>query len=206
MGEAGAAAATQALPRARRSVRDPGGVAVKRLPDEKLMSGGGGDDRAEAENGLPGDPLRYRSAEHQRRDARWSGATDSAWRAGSGRRPVSPGLRRGIGWCGADRRSETAATVRRRSPGGATARPSGEPLAFAATAHGCRGHGWAGFRAGASLRACFGLRSARRSRASGRRSAAATVARRCDRAAVRRTLGVRRDGPRLSGPWMARQP
>jgi hypothetical protein len=36
--------------------------------------------------------------------------------------------------------------------------------------------------------------------------AAATVARRCDRLAVRRTLGVRRDGPRLSGPWMARQP
>ena len=36
--------------------------------------------------------------------------------------------------------------------------------------------------------------------------AAATVARRCDRPAVRRTLGVRRDGPRLSGPWMARQP
>jgi hypothetical protein len=35
-----------------------------------------------------------------------------------------------------------ATTQRPRSPGGATAWPSGEPLAFAATAQGCRGHGW----------------------------------------------------------------
>jgi hypothetical protein len=50
------------------------------------------------------------------------------------------------------------------------------------------------------------LGSTPRRAAAGRSPAAATVARRCDRPAVRRTLGVRRDGPRLSGPWMARQP
>jgi hypothetical protein len=35
-----------------------------------------------------------------------------------------------------------AAPRRPRSPGGATAPPSGEPSAFATTAQGCRGHGW----------------------------------------------------------------
>jgi hypothetical protein len=50
-----------------------------------------------------------------------------ARRAPSGRRP---------------RCVHNAAAQRPRSPGGATAWPSGEPLAFAATAQGCRGHGW----------------------------------------------------------------
>jgi len=98
-------------------------------------------------------------------------------------------LRRG--WYSRRRCGPHAAARRPRPPGGAAARPSGEPSAFAATAQGCRGHGWAGIRAGASLRACFGLREARPEG---------------EPSQVEAHLGCASDLPRLSGPWMARQP
>jgi hypothetical protein len=107
----------------------------------------------------------------------------------SPRRPKAVGARDGLVFAPAP--PADAAVRRPRPPGGAAARPSGEPLAFAATAQGCRGHGWAGFRAGASLRACFGLREARREG---------------EPSQVEAHLGCASDLPRLSGPWMARQP
>jgi hypothetical protein len=73
----------------------------------------------------------------------------------------------------------------------ASHRRSRHTLAVPPTCQGCRGHGWAGFRAGASLRACFGLRE---SRLEGEPSQ------------VEAHLGCASDLPRLSGPWMARQP
>jgi len=64
--------------------------------------------------------------------------------------------------------------------------------------------GLLGPRASSTQKAPGGSRGTRRSEAAAP-EAAATVARRCDRPAVRRTLGVRRDGPSLRGPWMAPQ-
>jgi hypothetical protein len=113
-----------------------------------------------------------------------------------------------------------AAPRRPRSPGGATARPTGRTLAAATSGQACGGHGWGRVHVKPRHRAslCFaGLRRLLKGRLPGghrrrqfhpagsRRSAAATVARRCDRPPDWSHLGCDHVGPSLRGPWMAPQ-
>jgi hypothetical protein len=72
-------------------------------------------------------------------------------------RATPKAARRGRSETAATGRSSAVATVARK----ASHRRWRHTLAVPPTCQGCRGHGWAGDRAGASLRACFGLRESR---------------------------------------------
>jgi len=119
------------------------------------------------------------------------------WMGWYSRRRIPSGLLRltrgSPGWRAIARRSRAAATVARRCD-------RLRVVSMLTTRQGCRGHGWAGVRAGASLRACFGFRAARQS------GEPLTPQRSCGhgRPEVRPPASreLAHASPRLSGPWM----